>query len=70
MSVLERRKVGGFWWTWVDGQDWPAWYYGESAARDGLTRLVRGNPGRKVCIGQLKTVNTVILPDRIEELSE
>lgn len=47
------RKLQDFWWTWREGDDWPSWYYGEPAARDGLQRLTHGSPGRKVSIGTL-----------------
>lgn len=62
---MEKRDITGFWWTWVEGQDWPSWYYGESAARDAVKRIAMSKPGRKVRIGFLNTVEVVTLPDAL-----
>lgn len=59
------RKISGFWWTWVEGHDWPSWYYGEAAARDALKRLAFSHVGRPIRIGTLEVVEKVTLPDKL-----
>ncbi len=59
------RKITGFWWTWLDGEDWPSWYYGENPAREAAKRIAFSNPGRKVRIGDLNTIENITLPDKL-----
>lgn len=42
----------------MEGVDWPSWYYDEQMAREAQARIARANPGRKVKVGTLKTLNT------------
>lgn len=57
-QMCRDRKIDGFWWTWMEGVDWPSWYYDEQMAREAQARIARANPGRKVKVGTLKTLNT------------
>ena len=63
------RSIDGFWCTWVDGQDWPSWYYGESTAREAAKRLALSHPGRVVHVCDLNLVAKVRLPDSLEVTS-
>lgn len=52
------RNIDEYWWTWLEGEDWPSWYYGEKTAEDAQARLARSNLGRKVKIGKLQVHNS------------
>lgn len=62
---MSAREIKGYWWTWIEGEDWPSWYYGESAARVACDRLAKGSPGRRILVGNLMAVEMVTLPDQL-----
>jgi hypothetical protein len=61
------REISGFWWTWVEGQEWPSWYYSEKTALDRAKQLAMQHPGRKVYVGDLDVVKKMHLPDKLVE---
>ena len=64
------RRLDDYWWTWMEGADWPSWYGGEKTAHQAAEVLARANPGRKISLGKLDRVKTIMLPDLLKTLTE
>lgn len=64
-EIIDHRKITGFWCVWMEGREWPFWYYGRDAAAGAAVTLAKANPGRRVMLCNLCVDETFMLPDKL-----
>ena len=60
------RHIEGYWYVWVQGMEWPSWFYGEGQARSAAKTFAKQNPGKDVYLGTTNTKTRIRMPMNFE----